>query len=226
MIYSDKTARAVCLAMMAIVYCGSGVVNQIFSGLVSIKWSQMLTACSNSGALMFVALLIIDMMDEQLSMTIFLVLVGIFVGIALLIGFVQNPIRMGRLRLSDQMLDNSSVMESIKKVNTFVNLIVEGFRSAHPVCLNWSLLKFAYETWPKSQYVWFTHTKFVAIYPEEARTLAWVHRMVRSTLVHGTASRTIKAESLNITRQRESALTLTLKRRLMAFSLQATTARH
>jgi hypothetical protein len=169
---------------------------------------------------------VLRVMDEQATLV---VLIAFFLGYAVIAGgatFMNNRIANNRICLLDMIADDRDRLDLIDSVNQWVNIVIDGFRVAHPLCLDWTILKLATEKWPNSAITWFVFAKFICIFPEQSQTLAWIHRTVIANKMKGSAIQTVKAQSLSIARQREPNLAPELKYRLRQFTKVLTNAKH
>jgi hypothetical protein len=109
-------------------------------------------------------------------------------------------------------------MSEVKRINTFFNLAVDGFRAGHPIGADWSFLKWGLDRWPDHEMGWFLFAKFLAIFTEQCLSLAWVHSSIITRRIKGSATRVVKGRSRQITQEREMNLIPDLKYRLKQFS--------
>jgi hypothetical protein len=131
---------------------------------------------------------------------------------------LRNRTRWQRVALLDAIADDSGRLEDLKTVNDYVNHTIEGFRVGHPVCMDWSILRWAIEKWPDRPTPWFIYAKFICIFPEQSSTLSWIYGTVVTNKVKSSAIRTVKMQSLSIAGQREAGLGAYLKEALRKFA--------
>ncbi|KAK8886126.1 hypothetical protein M9Y10_041586 [Tritrichomonas musculus] len=224
---TDKTQfQGVMLVIAGIAYFASIYNAFFYGGIVSpTMTAAFLATCITSGisCLMFAIILF---MKKKAGLIFVIVYIILFIVVFVVSMIIWNKKRTKHLQILDGILDDVSRFDDIRSVNNFVNLAVDGFYVAHPVCLNWQFLKLGIEKWPENQITWFIYAKFVSIYPEETQTLAWIFRMIVTKKVKGSSAKTVKEQSLTIARQREPNLSTDLKSKLNSVSKHVTSTKH
>ncbi|OHS99274.1 Adenylate and Guanylate cyclase catalytic domain containing protein [Tritrichomonas foetus] len=127
---------------------------------------------------------------------------------------IINSVRSRQLMFLDRIMDDSAVFEEMKNPQQFVSCSLVGFQYAHPICINWSLMRLACEKWPKSMAVWSLFAKFAAIYPEENRTLELIFQQIRSNRIKGHTAKMCLEQISSVLRLRETNLAASLKKKL------------
>lgn len=218
--------QAVLLFLSAATYFCSCFISCFYGGIVSpTMTSAFLATCTTSGLMCIVNAVILIL--EKKATLVFIILYIIVFLIAFFVShIIWNKKRSKHLALLDTILDDPAAFDEVRSVNHFVNLAIDGFYVAHPVCINWQLFQYAIGKWPQHQMAWFIYAKFVSIYPEETQTLAWIFRMIVTKKVHGHSSKTVKEQSLSIARQREPNLSTDLKSKLNSVSKHVTSTKH
>jgi hypothetical protein len=219
-------AQIVLLALCAIVYFGMLTVTTYYGGFAVLTHSIGDQASCIAGGLMSLVVAVLLATKQQATLPVLICFLLIFAAAAVVTYFIRMRIKQSRLLLLELILDDADRSEDIRTVNQWVNVTIEGFRVGHPVCLDWSLLRWGIEKWPRSSIVWFMYAKFISIFPEQSQTLAWIYHTVVAEKVKGGGVRTVKAQSLSIARQREMNLSPELKTRLRHFTKQLTAAKH
>ena len=144
----------------------------------------------------------------------------------LLINSYLSGLEGSNLDFLDEIFENEEIFGQINSPNTLLSLAMSGYRTAHPICLNWTLFKKAIEKWENNVDIWYAFAKLVAIYPEENNTLAWIFNSVISLKLKGSAARSIKLQSLSIAYAREFNLSPTLKTKLNNISKHIQATKH
>ncbi|KAK8881515.1 hypothetical protein M9Y10_004253 [Tritrichomonas musculus] len=223
---NKTTFQGVMVMIAGIVYFVSILVVFYYGGIVSpVMTTAFLSTCITSGIFCFINAIMLFMNKKA---TLIFIILYIIIYILIFAGFLYlwNKKRTKNLQVLDRILDDITQFYNIKSVNTFINLAVDGFYVAHPLCINWQFLKLGIEKWPKNQMTWFVYAKFVSIYPEETQTLAWIFRMIVTKKVKGSEAKAVKKQSLNVARLRESNLSTDLKSKLNSASKHVTSTKH
>ncbi|KAK8880566.1 hypothetical protein M9Y10_003246 [Tritrichomonas musculus] len=224
---TDKTNfQGIMLVFAGIAYFASIYNAFFYGGIVSpVMTAAFLSTCITSGINCFINAIIL-FINKQATLIFVIIYIILFIVVFVVSLVLWNKKRTKHLQILDGILDDVSRFDDIKSVNTFVNLAVDGFYVAHPVCINWQFLKLGIEKWPQNQMTWFVYAKFVSIYPEETQTLAWIFRMIVTKKVKGSAAKTVKEQSLSVARQREPNLSTDLKSKLNSVSKHVTSTKH
>ncbi|OHS98748.1 Adenylate and Guanylate cyclase catalytic domain containing protein [Tritrichomonas foetus] len=217
---------SILIILAGIIYFASIGIAFIYGGIVSpIATAAFIATCFTSGLMCFAnAITILIGKQSNLLYIVSFVIIYFISNITTL--FLWNRKKTKNLELLDEIIDEASYFDCIRNVNQFVNIAVDGFYHAHPACINWSFLKLGLEKWPSHQMVWFIYAKFTAIYPEETQTLGWIYNTIINNKVKGSSAKTVKEQSVNIGRQRESNLSNDLKVKLNTVSKHITSAKH
>jgi class 3 adenylate cyclase len=224
--YMPEIEQVVCLIVAALIYFAMIALTFCYGGFAQDAHSVGFQACCVTGGVFCLVHVLLVILEKQATLVILIVTVLGFAVLALAAHFLNARIIRGRLLLLDSIMDDRERTENFTSVNHWTNVTIDGFRIGHPVCLDWSILKWAIERWPDSALTWFLYAKFVCIFPEQSQTLSWIHRTVISNHVKGSATRTVKAQSLSIARQREPNLAPELKVRLKQFTKVLTSTKH
>lgn len=205
------------LFINAIIYSGSTYVPFYRGGFVSKLIGAVYAGSAVTGALMCVIMAIFIITGKEFSFVIVISYMIIYI----IMIIIFRLILMNRTTKNLILCDDFSEYEQVsvfKNKNGLINAAVDGMANAHPVCLNGTIFKAALEVWPKDENMWFLFAKFVAIYPDETVTLAWIYQSIRNTKLKGPVSKTIKEQCVSIAKQRESNLSPGLKIHLNSIS--------
>jgi hypothetical protein len=169
---------------------------------------------------------VLALTETQAEILELVIFVGVWLVGLIVVTWIQNATVRKRLILLDWILDEPDKMDGIASVGSYVNLCIEGFRVAHPLCINWNFPGWAIETWPEHEMAWFVYAKFVAIFPEQSQLLSWIYRTIVANQIRGRSARTVKTQALIIARQRESNLSPGLKNKMKHLSKLLAQAKH
>jgi hypothetical protein len=214
------------LIVCALLYFAMLFVTTYYGGFAVLSHSIGYQASCLTGGIMCIVVAIFKFTEQQLTLPILICFVVVFGAAAIVTYIARMKIKRKRLLLLDWILDDHDHCNDIQSINQWVNVTIEGFRGGHPVCLDWTLLKWGTEKWSSASIIWFMYAKFICIFPEQSQTLAWIYRTVVANKVKGGGVRTVKGQSLAIARQRESNLGPELKSHLRHFSKYLTSAKH
>ncbi|OHT05305.1 Adenylate and Guanylate cyclase catalytic domain containing protein [Tritrichomonas foetus] len=225
--YATKTVRLILIALAVIGYGVSASIVFLYGGIINSKLTIGFLSTCLSGGVMCIIMLIIFALDIAASFVYIMIFPAIFVVMTIISHFIISKIRVNYLQKLDYIMEDPEIFpHEIRSVYNYVNIVVSGFSNAHPFCINWGFLKLGIEHYPKHSMVWFIYAKFVAIYPEETQTLAWIYRNVVAMNIKGAAAKIIKDQSISIARQREANLAPYLKNKLNSLSKHTTSAKH
>jgi hypothetical protein len=188
------TVRAVFLVLAAAVYFGMLLATTYYGGFAVLLHSIGYQSSCVTGGVMCLTSVYFMVMEQEATLPVFVIFLLIFAAAALATYTVRMRLKRQRLQVLDRVLDDRSHLDDIKTINQWVNTTIEGFRVGHPVCLDWTVFKWAVERWPSSSVVWFIYAKFVGIFPEQGQTLAWIYRTVLTNMVPGRSVRVVKAQ--------------------------------
>ncbi|OHS97131.1 Adenylate and Guanylate cyclase catalytic domain containing protein [Tritrichomonas foetus] len=223
---APKILTLVFLIISALVYFASVFVLVYYGGIINFVISCCYGACCITSGIMCLAVgfsIILGIPGKMHFIIIFAILLIVsFIIIMLIMGSIRTK----RLQFLDEILDDIGNFSRIKSVNQFINLTVEGFKIAHPICIEWQFSRQGIERWPNNPIVWYAYAKFVAIYPEETQTLWWIFRNIISNKIKGSAARTVKEQSMSIAREREPNLSPDLKNKLNSVTKHLSSTKH
>jgi len=193
--------------------------------LVSFFHRKLAFGAMTGGCLNFLFVGILTNSNIQANNTLLFIMIGIII-LSYMIShiYVERQIIKSLLFL-DMLMDDPTTMERVHGTFSFMNHVIIGMSYAHPVCIDWSLLKLGSEKWPDSSLVWSIFGKFVAIYPEEANLHSFVIHNISSRHIKGMIAKQTIAQSVLIMQQRESNLTAYLKHKLEKVSRQVSSAK-
>jgi class 3 adenylate cyclase len=218
--FMPLVVRCIFLAMAALVYWGMLFATTYYGGFAVLLHSIAYQSSCVSGGAMCIANIYFLSSEQEATLPVFVCFLFVFAVAVVLTYVVRMHLKRKRLLLLDLILEDSSHLDDITSINQWVNCTIEGFRVGHPVCLDWTVFRWAVDQWPQSSIVWFIYAKFVCIFPEQSQTLAWIYRTVVTNKVKGLSVRVVKAQSLAIARQREATLGPELTGHLRRFAKQ------
>ncbi|EAY03760.1 hypothetical protein TVAG_072530 [Trichomonas vaginalis G3] len=115
------------------------------------------------------------------------------------------------LKILDE-IDETQDISFLKRETKFKQLLSTGFLYAHPVCTSFRIFKLAVAQWPDALDVWAIYAKFLAIYPEQTLTLAFVAQTVSTMNTKNKALQSIiLTTSGYVIKTRETKFTQQLK---------------
>ena len=142
-----------------------------------------------------------------------IVLIVLYIPIYIVWNTILNKIRNKGLEFLDRLVDDNECISELKNPMSFQRIVNIGFQFAHPMCTTWQAFRLACEKWPGDIGILSMFAKFVAIYPEENRTLELLYQQIRSGKKSGLANMTLEQIG-SVMRLRESNLAASLKRHL------------
>ncbi|OHT09916.1 Adenylate and Guanylate cyclase catalytic domain containing protein [Tritrichomonas foetus] len=225
-INTEKYAQGAILIVSGLIYFASILVAFYYGGIISTMGTAAYISTCFTGGLFCIVAAVCILIGKQGNLIFIVGFIIVWVVSMIVSTFIWNKKKTKHLQVLDEILDDTARFEDIKSVNSFVNIATDGFLVAHPVCINWQLMKLGIERWPKHQMTWFIYAKFVSIYPEETQTLVWIFRMIITNKVHGTSAKTVKEQSMSIARLREPNLSTDLKTKLNSVSKHVTSTKH
>jgi len=113
----------------------------------------------------------------------------------------------------DSIMDDDSLMSGIQ-FPSIIPCIITGFKVSHPVCIDWTLLKYITDMWSTNIYSWIVFAKFVSIFPENSDLLSYIHHSMIKNRFRGPIAKQSIIQIFSIIQQRESNLTATLKHKI------------
>jgi hypothetical protein len=185
--YMDTIGRIVCLVIAAAVYLGLINLTSSDGGFIQLVHSAAFRSCCLSGCLMCVAQGILIVLGKQATLPLLITFVLAFAVLMFVLHLQRNHVRNQRLVFLDGVMEDATKMDDMKTMNQWVNVTIQGFRVGHPVCMDWSIVKWACHKWPDHATPWFMYTKFVCIFPEQSQALAWIYRTVVTNKVRSSA---------------------------------------
>jgi len=197
-----------------------------YGGFIDRSVSSSIFACSITGAVISVAIGVMELLSLSSSVSIVFSGIMIFIVSQMISQVLFENKRNLHLELLDLILNDKTVFDQVLTPNQFVNMAVSGFGVAHPVCLSWDFLRYGTDKWPKEPEIWYIFGKYVAIYPEETQALSWIYHSIISGKLRGMAARAVKEEAISITRQREMNLSPNLKEKLTKINKQVEGTKH
>ncbi|OHT09545.1 hypothetical protein TRFO_21604 [Tritrichomonas foetus] len=224
--FQDKIAQTVFLALSVACYVVSSCSVFLHGGFIHKYISNLILSSSITGSCFTLLILICILINQESDLIFIFAFIIFFILVTISVHFFLNWRLKRQLNILDLISDDQNNFELVKSPNSFLNLCVAGFNTAHPACLELNIFMQAIDRWPREPIVWYMFAKFIAIYPEETQTLAWIFHNVTSMKLKGSSIRCIKEQSLSISRQREPNLSAELKNKLNVISKQVQSTKH
>ena len=225
-VYMPGFVQAIFVGLMMVCY-GISVLSVFYLGgfIYHFMSNIVLSSCITGFAFSLVVFACI--LAKQTASLIFLFVFIVFyilisVGSRFILVYYINK----TIAVLDAISDAKENFHLVRTPNGFINICTIGFTYAHPACLDVSIFIQAVERWPRDPNVWYVYAKFIAIYPEETQTLAWIYHNISTMKLKGSAIRCIKEQSISISRQREANLSAELKNKLNVILKQIQSTKH
>ncbi|OHT12112.1 Adenylate and Guanylate cyclase catalytic domain containing protein [Tritrichomonas foetus] len=195
-------------------------------GFVSEKHTYCLiaTSCTSMALLIFIIISLITrlILNEFIFIGIIVVYSGFyFLSKVLYDKFITNNAKLLDLIEEDQ--ENIEVIRSVRKIE---NLLVIGFRLAHPFCISFEFPQLAVSKYPKEVNLWVILAKFTAIYPEETQQLTYITVGMSSNKLKGPLAKHTQQQIQSIMRLRETNLLPAMKSKLEKVGKQVQATKH
>jgi len=224
--YAPKGIQQISVLLMMLLYLFYIKIGNSCGGFIHKTSKSLFIASCLTGFLNTVLISIFLYTNQLMKMYIYFISGSIFIAL-ILIGesFYSNKMA-SHLELLDRIMESEEAFEEIRSTNEFLAMMISGYHVAHPICLNWLAFKLATNKWEKETDIWFSFAKFVSIFPEENQTLAWIFHSVSKLKLKGNNARTIKMESIMISREREFDMCPVLKDKLNSISKRIQGTKH
>ncbi|GMO19694.1 MAG: hypothetical protein Ta2E_10730 [Mycoplasmoidaceae bacterium] len=203
-----------------IIFIGIGGCSYLFSWILfhqngGLIFNQILFASlSWSGFTFCIFRLCCDFLNYKPNEIYFLLLVVIF----LIFFFINYKIDNWRnsqiLSLLDMIEEESDSFDLIQSHSQFFSIVLIGFKHAHPVCTSWKLNRWGIEFWPQESKILIIFARFVAIYPEEKRSLISISEQMRELTSMSIYCKHLIFEIQFLFGKRESHLTIPVQKQI------------
>lgn len=223
---APKIGQLVCIGLACVMYCISLYSIFYCGGFIHMTSATLIMAGCITSALLCVFVFVTRVMDGWIQLETFFGDLVLWALALMLSRFILMRRSVRAVALLDAMLEDEEQFHTISGPNRLMSIAVIGFSVAHPFCLKWTIFRMAVERWKRNPLIWYLFAKFIAIYPEETQTLAWIYHMVCALRLKGASVRSIKEHALSIMRQREANLSADLKMRLNAIARQVQPTKH
>lgn len=198
-----------------------------YGGFVNINYKKAIYASSISGTILLLISVIFDILNIKGQEYIILAILASWIIIFISCSFFFERQTTRYLFILDQIEENpESFQDLCGKRTMFSNVVVAGFRYAHPYCLSWKMYKAGIEHWPKDVQIWLSFAKFIAIYPAETQQLDWVAVSIVQNKLKGSLAKHTLQQINTIIRQREANLIPELKTKLDKIAKQVQATKH
>ncbi|OHT04623.1 hypothetical protein TRFO_27831 [Tritrichomonas foetus] len=216
--------------------CGSKIVSMtttiIFNLLAAITYAVSILVLFSKGGFVNQTYLK-AMVSTATTGIIFCIIVALYVGsgnlateviiiifvVVWIIVFILTSVGINRktsksLMMLDVILDDQESFNLIRNPRQFCQIVVDGFRNAHPSVLNFSVFKIAIEKWPKNYDIWLLFAKFMAIYPEQTQQLSYITIGMMQNKMKGNFAKHTMQQIGAAVKQRETNLIPELKTKI------------
>ena len=225
--FGPKILQLVVMSVAAIMYAVSTITARYRGGFIHHYASLLVVAGGATSFLFLVMGILVIAFNLKMTLVGFFIDLGFWAAVLVVAHLLLRKSERDALQLLELIQeDQARFAEKVTSTNQLLNLVVIGFRYAHPVCLDWTVLKMGVDRWPQCALLWYLFAKFAAIYPEETQCLSWIFHRIVALKVRGSAIRTIKEQALSITRQRETNLNTDLRAKLNTLSRQVQPTKH
>ena len=221
-----RIPQAVLTIIEALVYIlAIFVVNQ-YGGLVTIVHKKALFATAISGFVLLIVASVFLFIEQQSDEVILILIVAVWGITFFFCNFFLERFTTKCLNVLDIIEEDPDNISVIKTTSSYCNIVIEGFRYAHPICLQWTMFKAGIERWPKDVKIWLSFAKFTAIYPEETQQLDWISVSMFQNKLKGSLAKHTLQQIQTIIRQRETNLIPELKSKLDKVGKQVQATKH
>ena len=218
--------RCILTGLAAVSYILMIVAINQYGGFVSLTHKKAFLASAISGCLLLVIEIIFENLGIKGSEAILILIAAVwavcFIGCNCFLERSTNT----SLALLDIIEEDPDNIHLIKNTSTYCNVVIDGFRYAHPICLSWTMFKAGIEKWPKDVKIWLSFSKFTAIYPEETQQLDWISVSIIQNKLKGSLAKHTLQQIQTIIRQRETNLVPELKSKLDKVGKQVQATKH
>ncbi|OHT12145.1 Adenylate and Guanylate cyclase catalytic domain containing protein [Tritrichomonas foetus] len=122
--------------------------------------------------------------------------------------------------------DNETLDVHAKTPRKLENLLITGYKLAHPSCISFNLPKLIVEKYPHNTNLWVLYARFVAIYPEETQRLAYISVGMITNKLKGSIAKNSEQQIQSIMRLRETNLLPDLKNKINKVGKQISATKH
>ena len=195
-------------------------------GYVNENHIKALTATAVTGAFCMLCALIFTILDVVLSEIVLIIIVIVWIGAFIVTNFIYKSFLLKSTHTLDLIEEDSENFNMIKSIRKLDNLIVNGFRNAHPLCITFQIFKLAIDAYPTSMDVWLLFAKFTAIYPEATQQLVFILMGISQNHLKGALAKHTQQQIQSILRQRETNLITELKSKIDKIGKQVQATKH
>ncbi|OHT15047.1 Adenylate and Guanylate cyclase catalytic domain containing protein [Tritrichomonas foetus] len=222
----NSTPRIICMIVSIITY-GLTIPSILLNGgYVKVIHTKLLLTTSDTAMATIIAILIIEECGFQVQEYLFLVVILLAVIFYLLNHLIVQKFMNHYLVILDSIDEDGSKIDCIKSAQIGMNMLLTGFRTTHPLCMNFNLPKMLLQKFPTNSELWTIYTKFLSIYPEMNQQLACITIGLLQNKVKGSTAKYIMQKIRVLMRQREMNLVPELKVKLDKINKQVQAAKH
>ena len=214
---ASQLSKWPCVALTALAAACYAVSIPLFfskGGYVNENYVKALSATAVTGCVLMALAAICVAMGAIVGEYIILIIIALWIVSFIVVHFVFKCMLERNSHLLDLIEDDANNFHDVHSARQIENLIIMGFRMAHPVCINFQLLKLAIDKYPTNIYVWLLFAKFTAIYPEETQQLSYISVGIQQNRLKGSLAKHTQQQINSIMRQRETNLLPELKSKL------------
>jgi len=188
------------------------------STIINENHNTHVLASSFFGAFLTLIVVAIEMSQQKIGDSFVFLLILLYFLCFLLSAKILKRINTSHLVKLDCIESDSSIIPSTITEKSMINTIVSGFVFSHPLCNSLKVFNILMQYHSDSIELLTTYAKYVAIYPEESKTLDWIKKQIDNSLDKGSSSKLISIQIKSLIQRRESNLTQTLRKKLNEIS--------
>ena len=222
----DKTIQIFLFSINIILYIITAFSVFIKGGFIQDFVSNLVLSSSITGAVFTLIDMLFIINNKNGSLAILFAFIIFFSMMLILDFFILRSYTVKQLTLLDSIKEDPVFFSYVKTPNHFLQLASCGIKNSHPIIINLSFFLLGIEKWKSNQYVYFVYAKFIAIYPEETKTLKYILKAIKIQENTGSAFRCIEDQSRMIMKQRETDFTSELKSKIGNLKKEIQSTKH
>ena len=222
----DRIPRLILTLIAAILYVLSILMIFQKGSFIQELVIKAVTATSATSAIHLIFVIGFEAANKSVEEYMIVIIILLWVISFVIVHFIIISLLNKRAKILDRIEEDNEYAENIKRPSKFISLIVTGFRLAHPICVNFQLLKIALERYPKNADLWMVFAKFTAIYPEETQQLSYIAVGLMQNRIKNSLAKYTHQQIKAIIRQRETNLIPELKTKLDRIGKQVQATKH
>ncbi|OHT01476.1 Adenylate and Guanylate cyclase catalytic domain containing protein [Tritrichomonas foetus] len=194
-------------------------------GLVTFWHIKCNAASYLTGVLQLFVVIILELLEKAANEIVMVIFIVVWFLCYLLFSFYLGKRAIKSLFTLDE-LANESNYENIKSPRVLCNLIINGFRFSHEICISHAIFKKGVELWPKNVEIWYLYAKFNVIYPDNQQQMIFISMGILQNKLSGSLAKHMLQQIHSIMKQRESNLIPDLKMKLDKIGKQVQSTKH